>query len=92
VSGSLDTAYRQLLERGCPSWLYPVDQEATTIWERWDSQLEDGIVNPGWMTSFNHYALGAVAHLMHTTLAGLAPAEPGWAAHPLRAPPGRRAD
>lgn len=30
------------------------------------------------MTSFNHYALGAVADWMHSTVAGLAPAEPGW--------------
>jgi alpha-L-rhamnosidase len=34
---------------------------ATTIWERWDSMLPDGSINPGDMTSFNHYALGAVA-------------------------------
>ena len=33
---------------------------ATTIWERWDSMLPDGTINPGQMTSFNHYALGAV--------------------------------
>jgi len=77
-TGSLDVAYRQLLERGCPSWLYTVDQGATTVWERWDSQREDGTVNPGQMTSFNHYAFGAVAHWMHTTIAGLAPAEPAY--------------
>ncbi|MFP5068128.1 family 78 glycoside hydrolase catalytic domain [Pseudonocardia nantongensis] len=77
-TGGLDTAYRQLRERGCPSWLYPVTMGATTIWERWDSMLPDGTVNPGEMTSFNHYALGAVAHWMHSTVAGLAPAAPGW--------------
>ncbi|MFI7483353.1 family 78 glycoside hydrolase catalytic domain [Kocuria sp. M1R5S2] len=77
-TGSHDTAYRQLLERGCPSWLYPITQGATTIWERWDSQLEDGTINPGQMTSFNHYALGAVARWMYSTIAGLEPIEPGW--------------
>ncbi|MFG0459347.1 alpha-L-rhamnosidase C-terminal domain-containing protein [Pseudomonas sp. yb_1] len=77
-TGSLDVAYRQLQERGCPSWLYPIDQGATTIWERWDSQLEDSTVNPGQMTSFNHYALGAVAHWMHTTIAGITPLAPGY--------------
>lgn len=77
-TGGLDVAYRQLRERGCPSWLYPVTMGATTIWERWDSVLPDGTVNPGEMTSFNHYALGAVAHWMHHTIAGLAPATPGW--------------
>ncbi len=45
---------------------------ATTIWERWDSMLPDGTVNPGEMTSFNHYALGAVADLLHRVVAGLA--------------------
>ena len=62
----------------CPSWLYPVTMGATTIWERWDSMLPDGTVNPGEMTSFNHYALGAVADWLHRTVAGLAPAAPGY--------------
>jgi alpha-L-rhamnosidase len=30
------------------------------------------------MTSFNHYALGAVADWLHRTVAGLAPAAPGY--------------
>ncbi|WP_241562192.1 glycoside hydrolase family 78 protein [Streptomyces hoynatensis] len=76
--GELDTAYRLLLQRACPSWLYPVTQGATTVWERWDSLLPDGRVNPGEMTSFNHYALGAVADWLHRTVAGLAPAAPGY--------------
>ena len=51
---------------------------ATTIWERWDSMLPDGTINPGEMTSFNHYALGAVADWMHRTIGGIAPLEPGY--------------
>ena len=51
---------------------------ATTVWERWDSMLPDGSINPGEMTSFNHYALGAVADWLHRTVAGLAPAAPGY--------------
>ena len=62
-TGHLDAAYRLLLERTCPSWLYPVTMGATTVWERWDSMLPDGTINPGEMTSFNHYALGAVVGL-----------------------------
>lgn len=77
-TGHADTAYDLLLERSCPSWLYTVGMGGTTIWERWDSMLPDGTVNPGEMTSFNHYALGAVADWMHGTIAGLAPAGPGW--------------
>ena len=51
---------------------------ATTIWERWDSMLPDGSINPGEMTSFNHYAFGAVADWMHRSVGGLAPLEPGY--------------
>ncbi|HEX7433251.1 MAG TPA: alpha-L-rhamnosidase C-terminal domain-containing protein, partial [Anaerolineaceae bacterium] len=76
--GEYDAAYRLLTQRGNPSWLYPVTMGATTIWERWDSLLPDGSVNLGEMTSFNHYALGAVADWLHRTVAGLAPAEPGY--------------
>ncbi|GGO50265.1 alpha-L-rhamnosidase [Streptomyces daqingensis] len=78
AAGHLGLAYKLLLERGCPSWLYPVGMGATTIWERWDSMLPDGSINPGQMTSFNHYALGAVADWMHRVVAGLAPAAPGY--------------
>ncbi|WP_219825748.1 alpha-L-rhamnosidase [Nonomuraea typhae] len=77
-AGRLDTAYRLLLQRQCPSWLYPVTMGATTIWERWDSMLPDGTVNLGEMTSFNHYAFGAVADWLHRTVAGLAPLAPGY--------------
>ncbi len=77
-TGHVDEAYALLLCRQCPSWLYQVDMGATTVWERWDSMLPDGTVNPGTMTSFNHYALGAVADWMHRTVAGIAPAAPGY--------------
>jgi alpha-L-rhamnosidase len=77
-TGHLDEAYRLLLERECPSWLYPVTMGATTVWERWDSMLPDGTINPGEMTSFNHYALGAVADWMHRTIGGIAPLAPGY--------------
>ena len=82
LTGHVDVAHRLLLQRRVPSWLYPVTMGATTVWERWDSMLPDGTVNPGEMTSFNHYALGAVADWMHRTVAGLAPsgdpAAPGY--------------
>ncbi|MCR2783547.1 MULTISPECIES: alpha-L-rhamnosidase [unclassified Microbacterium] len=77
-TGHVTTAYRLLLQRECPSWLYPVSMGATTIWERWDSMLPDGSINPGDMTSFNHYALGAVADWMHREIGGLAPLDPGY--------------
>lgn len=76
--GRTDTAYDLLLEEECPSWLYAVKKGATTVWERWDSLLPDDTVNPGTMTSFNHYALGAVADWLYRVVAGIAPAEPGY--------------
>jgi alpha-L-rhamnosidase len=81
-------AYRLLLQEECPSWLYPVTMGATTIWERWDSMLPDGSINPGEMTSFNHYALGAVADWMHRVVGGLAPAAPGYRRMTIQPRPG----
>jgi len=78
MAGSVDYAYQLLMQDRLPSWLYPVSMGATTIWERWDSMLPDGSINPGDMTSFNHYALGAVADFLHRVVAGLAPDAPGW--------------
>lgn len=77
-TGNINVAYSMLLETGCPSWLYPVTMGATTVWERWDSMLPDGSINPGEMTSFNHYAFGAVARFMYERIAGLKRVEPGW--------------
>ncbi|KAH7142316.1 bacterial alpha-L-rhamnosidase-domain-containing protein [Fusarium sp. MPI-SDFR-AT-0072] len=78
VTGSLQVAYAMLMEKGCPSWLYPVTMGATTVWERWDSMLPDGTINPGEMTSFNHYAFGVIAKFMYERVAGLQRLEPGW--------------
>jgi alpha-L-rhamnosidase len=78
ATGHHGVAARLMTQTELPSWLYPITMGATTVWERWDSLLEDGTVNPGEMTSFNHYALGAVADWLHRVLAGLAPAEPGY--------------
>lgn len=87
--GRPQLAYRMLLETTCPSWLYPVvAMGATTIWERWDSMLPDGRINPGEMTSFNHYALGAVADWLHGSVGGISPLEPGWRVVRVRPVPG----
>jgi alpha-L-rhamnosidase len=77
-AGEYDTAYSLLTQRDCPSWLYPVTMGATTTWERWDSLRPGGSVNPNQMTSFNHYAFGAVADWLHRTVGGIAPAAPGY--------------
>ncbi|KAF4964069.1 hypothetical protein FSARC_7971 [Fusarium sarcochroum] len=70
--------YRMLLQEKVPSWLYQVVMGGTTTWERWDSLLPNGTVNPGEMTSFNHYSFGSVANWMHQVIGGIAPLEPGY--------------
>jgi alpha-L-rhamnosidase len=52
---------------------------AATVWERWDSMPPDGTINRGEMTSFNHYALGAVADWLHKAVGGISPLAPGTA-------------
>ncbi|MDZ8275746.1 family 78 glycoside hydrolase catalytic domain [Microbacterium aquimaris] len=78
IAGRPDVALRMLTQTRLPSWLYAVEMGATTMWERWDSMLPDGSVNPGEMTSFNHYANGAVADWMHRRIGGIAPTAPGY--------------
>ncbi|WVQ68181.1 uncharacterized protein L199_006387 [Kwoniella botswanensis] len=84
----LHLAYRMLQDKQCPSWLYTVSMGATTMWERWDSMRPDGTINPGEMTSFNHYALGAVASFLHNTVGGITPLEPGWKKFKVAPQPG----
>ncbi|MFD7770058.1 family 78 glycoside hydrolase catalytic domain [Streptomyces sp. NPDC059787] len=87
-TGHLDVAYRLLLQTECPSWLYTVTMGATTVWERWDSLRPDGSLNPGGMTSFNHYALGAVADWLHRVVGGITATAPGYREIAFRPRPG----
>ena len=77
-----DLAYDLLLQRENPSWLYSVDQGATTIWERWDSYTkESGFNKHEWnMNSFNHYSYGVVSEWMFRRVAGIEAdeAQPGF--------------
>lgn len=88
TTGLSQYAYSMLLEKSCPSWLYPITMGATTIWERWDSMLPDGKINPGSMTSFNHYALGSVVNWLHEVVGGISPIEAGWKRFKVRPVPG----
>lgn len=80
ATGHLDVAYALLEQESFPSWLFPVRNGATTIWEHWDGWTpEQGFKSPK-MNSFNHYAYGAVGDWLVSTVAGLAMA-PGTAAY-----------
>ena len=92
-AGRIDEAYLMLLRREMPSWLYQVDQGATTMWERWDAILPDGSIHSGAMTtppgqatakdreahmlSFNHYGYGAVIDWVYRHVGGIAPVASG---------------
>ena len=70
-TGHLSEAYLLLLNKKYPSWLYPITQGATTIWERWDGEKPDSSFQEISMNSFNHYAYGAIGDWMVRTVAGL---------------------
>jgi alpha-L-rhamnosidase len=70
--GRNDVAYKLLLQDTYPSWLYPIKAHgATTIWERWDSMKADSTFQDPSMTSFNHYAYGAIGDWMYRTVGGI---------------------
>ena len=86
LNGRADVAYRLLLQESHPSWLFPVMQGATTIWERWDSWTIAGGFHKDGMNSFNHYSLGSVGEWLFRHVAGieLDPDVPGYQRFVLR--------
>lgn len=66
--GYEETAWKILWQTKCPSWLYEIEHDATTVWENWDAVKEDGTVDK---CSFNHYAFGCVGDFMYRRIAGI---------------------
>jgi alpha-L-rhamnosidase len=79
-NGMADIAWDLLFQRKNPSWLYSVDNGATTIWERWNSYMIENGMGPKGMNSFNHYAYGCVCQWIWETAAGICAdtADPGF--------------
>jgi len=74
-----DLAYRILENNSYPSWLYPIDQGASTIWERLNGYtVENGFGGNNSMNSFNHYSFGAVGQWMMAYSLGIQRDEPGF--------------
>jgi alpha-L-rhamnosidase len=89
-AGKIDVAYRLLESHQMPSWLYSLDQGATTIWERWDGYVAGrGFQDPG-MNSLNHWAFGSVGEWMWRNVVGLNPDDtgPGYQRFVIRPRPG----
>jgi len=73
-----DVAYRLLFNDTFPSWLFPVKNGATTIWEHWDGWTpENGFHESEW-NSFSHYTYGSVGQWMFENIGGIKSAEPGF--------------
>jgi alpha-L-rhamnosidase len=76
LAGLDDAAYKALLTKTSPSWLYPVTVGATTIWERWNAW--DGKTPRGGMNSLNHYSFGSVGEYLYGIIGGIQPDAPGY--------------
>lgn len=90
--GDSESAYKIFLNDELPSWLYAVDMDATTIWERWNSVMPDGLVSDTGMNSLNHYAYGSIAEWMYRNMCGIKPIEdtPGFKRFTLKPEPNTR--
>lgn len=78
-NGYSDLAYLLLQNDQYPSWIYPIRQGATTIWERLNGYtIENGFGGNNSMNSFNHYSFGAVGQWMIAHSLGIRRDEPGF--------------
>jgi alpha-L-rhamnosidase len=78
-NGLTELAYRLLQNNQYPSWLYAIDQGATSIWERLNGYtVENGFGGNNSMNSFNHYSFGAVGRWMMAYSLGIQRGEPGF--------------
>mgnify|MGYP001509506702 CR=1 len=90
--GLTSMAYDLLFNEDYPGWLYEVNLGATTIWERWNSLLEDGSISSTGMNSLNHYAYGVIMEWIYRMVCGLNPLEeaPGFRKVRIAPQPDRR--
>lgn len=88
--GRTDIAYRFLESERLPSWIYSINQGATTIWERWDGYVKGRGFQDAGMNSFCHYSIGAVGEWMYRNILGINPddAQPGYSHFAIHPRPG----
>ncbi len=77
-NGMADLAYYILFQEGFPGWMHCINLGATTIWERWNSVLDDGTISGTEMNSLNHYSYGSVMEYVYRNIAGINQLEPGF--------------
>ncbi|MDA3799214.1 MAG: family 78 glycoside hydrolase catalytic domain [Kiritimatiellae bacterium] len=76
--GKHDVAYKLLLQAEYPSWLFPIRNGATSIWERWNGWTPTDGPGDSSMNSYSHYSFGAVVEWMYRTIAGIDMTKPGF--------------
>ena len=86
-AGRTDAAYRLLAKTTFPSWGYFLEMGATSMWERWDANTEEGY-HPDGMNSFNHANLGTCTEWFYRNVLGIGAAEPGFGKLLLKPEPG----
>ena len=90
-NGLEELAAHFLFQQGFPGWMHCVNLGATTIWERWNSVLDDGSISGTGMNSLNHYSYGSVMEYVYRDLAGIRPLERGFRRVRFAPQPTRRA-
>jgi alpha-L-rhamnosidase len=88
--GRTDIAYRLLESERFPSWLFPINSGATTIWERWDAVVPGRGIQKSKMNSLDHVAFGAVSEWMFRHILGINPDDkyPGYEHFTVQPRPG----
>ena len=75
TNGYEDVAYDLLTQTTYPSWGFEIEKGATTIWERWEQVVSEGVLSM--MSSYNHPMYGAVGVCFYKYLAGIDTTECG---------------
>ena len=74
-NGYEELAYKLLFQTKSPSWLYMVENGATTMWENWVAVTPEGVPTD---SSYNHYAFGCVGDWMYRHIGGIQIKEAGY--------------
>ena len=77
-NGFEEDAFYFLMQEEYPGWMHCINLGATTIWERWNSVLDDGHLSGIMMNSLNHYSYGAIVEYLYRDVAGLKALKPGF--------------
>ncbi|MBQ5840754.1 MAG: family 78 glycoside hydrolase catalytic domain [Clostridia bacterium] len=76
--GYVEDAWKLITREEYPSFGYMIQNEATTIWERWELR------KTGRINSYNHPMYGAVGYWFYAYLAGIKPTKPGFSEVTIR--------